>query len=134
MLLDTKKAIPIFKWLISGGLAVVVDISALYIFVAFFHIYYILAASFAFFISATTNYTISKFAIFHNAQNSTRRSYSTFMSISIIGLIAITLGMYILVEFFHVNYLLARFILAGTLGVASFFLHKYISFKDNSKF
>ena len=129
-----RKAIPIIKWVFSGGLAVVVDITCLFVFVEFGHIHYLLAASMAFFISASTNYTISKFTIFKNAQHSTPRSYSTFMSVSLIGLGALTLGMYVLVEMFTTHYLVARLLLAGTLGVSSFFLHKYISFKDLSRF
>jgi putative flippase GtrA len=96
-------------------------------------LHYILAASVAFFISASTNYAISRFVIFKNAQHSTARSYTTFMSISLFGLAAIALGMFVLVEVFHVHYLISRISLAGTLGVSSFFLHKYISFKDTTK-
>jgi putative flippase GtrA len=128
-----KKVLPLAKWVMSGGLAVLVDLLCLYIFVEFFGLHYILAASVAFFISASTNYTISRFVIFKNAQHSTTRSYSTFMSISLFGLAAIALGMFVLVDIFHVHYLVSRLFLAGTLGVSSFFLHKYISFKDTTK-
>jgi putative flippase GtrA len=125
-----KKAIPFFKWLISGGLAMVVDMLVLFMLVHFLGIYHVFAASFAFFLSASLNYTISKLAIFHNAQNTMLRSYTTFMSISLFGLGAIALGMFVLVDLLGVHYLLARLCLAGTLGVSSFFLHKYISFND----
>ena len=125
-----KKAIPLTKWVFSGGFAVCVDILILYILVETVHVYYLFAAIIAFLTSATVNYTISTFAIFRNAQHSKKRSYITFMTISLGGLAALTLGMFILVDLFNVHYLVSRIFLAGTLGVSSFFLHKYFSFKD----
>lgn len=129
-----KKAMPLFFWILSGGTAIVIDLLFLYIFVEFCNLYYLLATTLAFFISASTNYTISHMLIFKQAEHTVARSYSTFMSISLFGLAAIALGMYVLVGIFHVHYLIARLFLAGTLGVSSFFLHKYISFKDLSRF
>jgi putative flippase GtrA len=127
-----KKVVPIGKWILSGGIAIIVDLALLYILVEFFGVYYLIAASMAFLTSASTNYAISGLAIFKNAQHSIPRSYITFMGISFIGLGVITISLYILVDIFHVHYLLARFFLAGTIGVSSFFLHKYFSFKDTS--
>ena len=130
MMTFIKKAIPLLKWFISGGLAIVVDVSLLYVLVEIVHLHYLLATSGSFLVSATTNYTISSLAIFKNAQHSIPRSYITFMGISLIGLAVITICMYIFVDILHIHYLVSRLFLAGTLGVSSFFLHKYISFKD----
>ena len=108
----------------------VIDLSLLFLLVDIGNMYYLFAVPLAFAVSATVNYTISTLAIFRNAQHSKRRSYITFMTISLGGLAALTLGMFILVDLFHVHYLVSRIFLAGTLGVSSFFLHKYFSFKD----
>lgn len=125
-----KRFIPLFKWILSGGLAFCVDVTLLFILVEKVHLYYLFAVTLAFLTSATLNYTISGLTIFRNAQHSIRRSYTTFMSVSLVGLLCITVSMYIFVEIFHIHYLLSRFILAATLGVSSFFVHKYFSFKD----
>ena len=132
MYTSIKKIIPIMKWVVTGGLAVLVDIVCLFLLVEFAHIHYLLSTSIAFFISASTNYTLSRVIIFFNGEHSIQRSYVTFMCISLIGLGAITIGMFIFVDVFHLHYLLSRLTLAGTLGVSSFFLHKYISFKDTT--
>ena len=125
-----KKVFPFFMWGLSGTLAVLVDLALLFVLVELTHMHYLPAAVIAFLTSASLNYTISGLAIFRNAQHSLRRSYITFMCISLIGLGAITISMFILVEIFNVHYLVSRILLAGTLGLASFFLHKYLSFKD----
>lgn len=128
-----KKIIPLIKWGFSGGLAVTVDLSLLFILVEIAHVHYLLAAATAFLISATVNYTISGLAIFRNAQHSIRRSYATFMSISLIGLGAIAVCMFVFVDILNIHYMIARIFLALTLGFSSFFLHKYLSFKDVGK-
>lgn len=111
-----------------------VDLTLLYVFVEYLNIHYLQAASISFLVSATVNYVISSLTIFVNAQNTITRSYTTFMGLSVFGLLAINIGLYVLVDIFDVYYLLARLLLAGTIGVSSFFLHKYISFKDLAKF
>jgi putative flippase GtrA len=128
-----SNAHPLLKWIISGGIAFGIDILTLFILVDFFSVYYLLAASIAFFISASTNYFISRYFIFSETTSTVVTSYGKFISISCIGLIIIASLMYLLVDILNVHYLIARIFIAGTVGVSSYYVHKIFSFSISQR-
>lgn len=119
---------PLLKWIISGGIAFGIDILTLFVLVDFFNVYYLVAACLAFFISASTNYLISRYFIFSETTSSVVTSYGKFISISCLGLVLIASFMYLLVDILSVHYLIARILIAGTIGVSSYYVHKIFSF------
>jgi putative flippase GtrA len=123
---------PILKWILSGGVAFVVDFSTLLLLVEIFNIYYLYATCIAFLLSATTNFLISRYLIFNATTNTVANSYVKFISISLLGLTVIASLMYILVDLVGLHYLLSRLLIASTVGVSSFYIHKLFTF--NFKF
>lgn len=121
---------PILRWILSGGIAFTIDFTLLFTLVHFFDVYYLLAASLSFLVSATVNFCISRFFIFNATTSGVSESYVTFIVVSlVVGLGSINLFMYLLVGVVGINYLIARILIAGTIGVSSFYIHKFVSFK-----
>lgn len=119
---------PLIRWILSGGIAFIVDFSTLFFLVEKINVYYLYASGFAFLLSATTNFLISRYLIFNATTNSVTSSYIRFISISMIGLALIASLMYLLVDIIGLHYLLSRLLIAGTVGVSSFYIHKLFTF------
>ncbi len=102
----------IIKYIISGCTAALTDLVLLYILTEFFHLWYLLSASFAFLIAFFVSFYLQKFWTFRD-ENRDRiyKQMSLYFIVAVLNLGINAIGMYIIVEKFNIMYILAQIIM-----------------------
>ncbi len=118
------------RFSISGGVATLVDISLLYILTEYIGIWYLISSIFSFITGSITHFTISRHWVFKNFKKTFWHQYKSFFAIHLGGLAINITGLYILVEYFDIYYILAK-LLVVVLGVTwTFFANKKFTFNN----
>lgn len=128
LLLPSAKGLFI-KYVFFAGIATLVDIGFLYIFVEYFKVWYFYAAIFSYFLGMFTNYLLNKFLNFQNKSSKVIQQFGLFALVALIGLGLNQFILYALVEWFLVSYILAKVIAVFFVMFWSFFGHKKLTFK-----
>ena len=98
-----------------------------------FHVPYYYSTPFAFLIAVSINYGISRVFVFHGTKRSIHQSYAYFILIAGAGAFFITGGVYLLVTYAHLYYLLARILIAGVVGIANYLINLHWNFRVAGK-
>lgn len=118
------------RFVISGSIATVVDVAILYALTEYLGIWYLTSSVFSFLAGSLTHFTISRHWVFKNLEKTYWRQYLPFFVIHLGGLAINTAGLYILVEFLQIYYILAKLLIV-ILGVGwTFTANKKFTFKD----
>ena len=118
------------RFAISGGMATLIDIALLYCLTEFIGLWYLISSIFSFLIGSLAHFTISRRWVFKNFDKPYWRQYFPFFLIHLGGLAINTAGLYVLVEFMGIYYIIAK-LLVVILGVGwTFWGNKKFTFKD----
>ena len=121
------------RFSISGGTATLIDISLLYLLTEYAGLWYLISSIFSFMAGSITHFSISRHWVFKNQEKTFWRQYRSFFVIHLGGLTINTIGLYLLVEYYHIYYLLAK-LMVVMLGVSwTFLANKKITFKSEGK-
>jgi len=119
----------VFKYIVAGGTAAVVDLGLLFLFTDVFKLHYLISAIIAFVFAFFVSFILQKYWTFED--NSTERVHAqafVYLVVSIANLGLNTLYMYILVDTFGLWYLSSQ--VAGALvACGSFFVYRLFIFK-----
>lgn len=121
------------KYVFSGGTAALVDLIFLYFLTDIIGIWYVYSAAAAFAASLVTSFVLQKFWTFRD--NSFRHIKKQFVIYIVLGAINFFLTpalLYIIVEKFHVWYLLGAVFVMGALAMANYLINKFITFKKDA--
>ena len=124
-----KKYQRFLKYFIIGFSTFLFDLILLYVFTDFFKINYLISVSLAFLIAVSINYYFSRRFVFSKTKRDLKLGFYIFLGITISGLIFITLLMLLLVEKLNLNYLVARIIVAGIVGIYNYTTNLFFNFK-----
>ncbi len=117
--------IQVFKFVIVGGIATLLDWILYYIMYKFIYIYPLIANIISFSISAVYNYTASiKWVFDVNENKSKKRMFIEFMAFSIIGLLLTELLLWIGIDNLHMNAMLIKIIATAIVMVFNFVTRK----------
>jgi putative flippase GtrA len=117
----------IVRFIISGGLAAVVNFAFLYVLTEFFHFWYLLSSACAFFLAIAVSFFLQKHWTFENYEKeSTIRQFSVFGVIAGVNLLLNTALVFFFVEKIGLWYMSAQFISSGFIAVESYFVQKKI--------
>lgn len=105
------------------------DLILLYIFTDWLHLYYLFAAGLAFLVAVSVNYLISRRVVFKGTKRGQTAGYVYFIIIAGAGLMFVTGGMYVLVEWLGVYYVWARILVASVTGVWNYLMNLFFNFK-----
>lgn len=105
------------------------DLVLLYVFTDWLQIHYLLAAGTAFLIAVSVNYVLSRRIVFKGTKRGQTAGYLYFLIIAGIGLMFVTGGMFILVEWLGVYYVFARVLVAGVTGLWNYLMNLFFNFK-----
>ena len=109
------------KFLCGGGVGVLTYYLTLYTLTEYAKVWYIFSSVAAFAANQSINFVIQKFWTFENRdKNSTPRQFSLYFATAIGMLLANTGFLYLLVEYAHLDYLVAQLILTIVLTFVSF--------------
>lgn len=118
------------RFSVSGGIATLVDVALLYILTEYVGIWYLISAVFSFMTGSITHFVISRHWVFKDLTKTFWRQYKTFLTIHLGGLSINLIGLFVLVEYFKIYYILAKFLVV-ILGISwTFFGNKKFTFKN----
>ena len=122
---DEKLLLQIFKFVIVGGLAFVIDYATLIICKEIFHLNTLLSAAIAFTVSVIVNYILSiKWVFDVNKNNSEKRNFIIFIIFSVIGLGLTELIMWLGTDVMGISYLIIKIIATIIVMVFNFITRK----------
>lgn len=120
-----KLFIQIFKFVIVGGIATIIDFLSIYIFVEVFKIPVIISNTLAFVIATIYNYIASVKWVFDVDEKKNKKYvFITFIVFSVIGLLLNDLIVWITNDFFNIYYLLGKVIATCFVMVFNFITRK----------
>lgn len=118
------------RFLFSGGSAAATNLIVYYVAYATFHVHYILASVLAFGLSFIVSFTMQKFWTFRDKSLAlVNTQLVKYFVVMIINLAINTALLYWLVEYVHVNKLLAQIVAMAALAFVSFFVYQFVIFK-----
>jgi dolichol-phosphate mannosyltransferase len=131
-LLDKNKVY--IKYIFSGGFATLIHFSLLYSLTDIVGIWYIFSTSIAFIIAFLFSFVMQKFWTFRdNGSYKIKRQIGAYFSVGLFNLFLNASGMYLIVEWWGVMYILAQFLVGLVLAGESFLICKYIIFEKKRK-
>lgn len=120
----------LFKFLVTGGVALVVNISTLYLFTSVLGIHYLVSSICSFSVAVAVNFMLQKFWTFGHTEGNIYREATSFLVLQIIvNLFLNTALLYSLVEYLHIYYLLSQVVVSLVLAVVTFFIAKKYIFR-----
>ncbi|MFC1622522.1 GtrA family protein [Patescibacteria group bacterium] len=123
------------KFCIVGTIGAIIDIGGLYLLVEFLNIHYLLAATVSFILAVINNYFLNKYWTFKNSEKKHAKQFTSFVLVSIAGLLINLSIMYIMVDILSSWYIFAKIIASIIVLFWNFLMNKHITFKSNkSKF
>ena len=112
----------IARFVLVGGACFVLDYGLLYILTEYVGLYYLLSAGISFSVSVFVNFCLA--CVFRGADAQTRRAKMLFFGSSIAGLGLNQLLMWLLVDFAHIYYMIAKLIAAGIVMIWNYVLKR----------
>lgn len=121
----------LFRYVIVGGIAFLVDYGLLFALTEYLHFHYLLSATISFIAGLIVNYAISTRWIFRHSKLDNRlMEFIIYSLIGVIGLLINNIILYLLTDFFHIHYMLSKLITAAIVMGWNFIGRKIILFKS----
>ena len=121
------------RYSLVGLLCALLDIVFLYIFVEYLHFWYLLATTISFSSITYLGYFVQKKFTFRNKSKNHNKQFFLFSFVSITGLIANTILMYLFVSILGIWYILSNIITKIIILFWNFFANKYITFNNRNE-
>jgi len=123
-------SIQVFRYVLAGTLAYVIDYSMLIVYVEIFGMYYLTAAAIAFLIGAITSYILNTAWVFNKrAFKDMRLEFAVFIALGAAGLFLNHWCIKFFTESVNLHYLVSKLISAMVVSAANFSARKYILFR-----
>jgi dolichol-phosphate mannosyltransferase len=128
---NTIKNSIILRYILFGGFATFISLFFLYVFVNFFHVWYLLSAIISFCVAVIVSYCLHKFFTFRNYM--TKNIFLQFSSFIVYNLCMLglnTLLMYVFVDIIGLWYLFSQFFISGCTAFVNYMVFNKIIFKN----
>ena len=122
------------KFCVVGGLGTLLNLFILYISVELFGIWYIYGAAFSFVIVITFNFSLNKIWTFKDKERETIAVTGQYLIYVVIGGVGMAINiafLYLLVEYFHIQYLLAELVAILIATLWNFQGTRFLVFKSD---
>ena len=117
------------KYFVVGSLGTLINLIVLYFSVELVGLPYLFGGALGFTLGVTSNYFLNKEWTFYDKGSVTFKQYRRYLYVSLIGLIGGTSLLYLFVEFLGLWYLFSQIISIIIMGIVSFILHRFWTFK-----
>lgn len=126
------KKFPVLKQVVKFGIVGIsntaIDVAVYWLFTRFGHLYYLAAAIISFLIANIWSYAWNRRWTFHNDSRAIIRQYLKFLAANVIAIL-FNLGiLFILVDFFAVDDLIAKVAASIVVGLVNFLINKKWAF------
>ena len=120
----------IFRFLLSGGIALGTDLFFLFLFTDIFGVWYIASAVVAFILACGVSFILQKFWTFgDNSREGIHMQMGVYFFVAVINLALNTLLVYVFVERADLHYLFAQAVASALIAVESFFIYQRFIFQ-----
>lgn len=120
----------VFRFLLSGGIALSTDLVLLYLFTDIFGIWYLASAVTAFILSFIVSFALQKFWTFgDSSRDGLNTQMSVYFFVAVINLALNTLLVFVFVEQAGIYYIFAQIVASALIAVESFFVYQHFIFK-----
>lgn len=124
----------IVRYIISGGTAASVNLLLLYLFATVIGVWYASAAALAYTLSIGVSFSLQKFWTFGDeGTNNLVQQLGLYTLVQLTNLAVYTSGVYVLVTYFYLWYLVAAFIMLILLACSSFFIFRKLLVSNTSQ-
>ncbi|TAJ15917.1 GtrA family protein [Patescibacteria group bacterium] len=117
------------RYFAVGGSTFLIDLAILYALTTFFHVPYQIAVAIGFGIGVSLNYFIARRFVFKGTERTMHHGYVYFLSAGILGIIAVTSLVSLLVESFGFSLIVARVLVSGCVGIVNYLFNLHVNFK-----
>lgn len=127
---SNKISIQFVRYLFVGGIAYIVDFSALYIFTDIFKIHYLISAAVAFILGLITNYTLCLLIVFPS--RTLKNKKLEFLLFSLIGVVGLGLNeivIWLFTEHLSFHYLVSKIFSTIFVLLWNFLARKFLLFR-----
>ncbi len=129
-----SKRTTIAKFVVSGSTAAGVEFSLLYVLTQYVGFHYLVSSSVAFCVAVVVGFTLQKFWTFENKSlDRLHRQAVLYFSLGVINLGINAVLMYLLVENFHLWYMLAQVLACGMLACNNFLMYNLFIFRPDTE-
>lgn len=119
------------RYTFSGGTSTLIDLFLLWFLTDVAGLFYLISASVSFIMAISINYQVNHFWGFRETRREFLKGYLLFFSFGIMGLGLTISLMAIFVEYFEINYLVSRILIALFIGFWNYVMNVNITFKAN---
>ena len=128
----TNWKIQLFRYIIVGGVAFIVDYSLLFVLTEHVGFHYIVSATFSFIAGLVVNYIISTSWIFRNSKlSSTTVEFVIYGAIGVVGVVLNNILLYLFTDILHIHYMISKLITAALVMGWNFVGRRVILFNNN---
>ena len=125
-----KISVQVFRYILAGTAAYILDYGALIALTETFKVYYLTSAAIAFTLGAILSYILNVAWVFsERTLDSKRLEFLIFILIGIAGLILNHYCILFFTEKVHLHYLASKLVASILVSAANFFARKYILFR-----
>jgi dolichol-phosphate mannosyltransferase len=114
------------KFIIVGGLAMLINLAVLYVLISMLGIWYLASSIVSFLVALMANFFLQKVWAFGSRRDKPYRQFAAFFGTNIFNLGLNTLIMYLLVSHVGIEYLIAQIITSVLISIESFFAYSVI--------
>ena len=121
--------VQLFRYVLVGGLAFVIDYGSLFVLTESFGVNYLLSAAIAFILGLLVNYLLSTIWVFADSRlNNKMAEFTVFAVIGLVGLVLNEVIMYICSDILNIHYIFSKLCSTGMVFFWNFFGRKFILF------
>ncbi len=122
------------RFFIAGIIATTTNVSLLYLLTEFLGLWYIISGTIAFIVSTIVGFLLQKFWTFsHDSLLYLHKETILFILNNFLGLVFTITGLYLLVEYVGLWYLVAQILLLVFVATWNFFIYSLVIFKSNHR-
>jgi len=122
----------ILRFGLSGSLGFSVHIFVLFVLVNYFYVFYLVATSLAFLVSATTGYFLQKLFTFKHKSKNSIKQFSVYLGISSGMFFLNILMMYVFVDILGIMYIFSQVLACAFNAILSYLILSKFIFKDKT--
>jgi putative flippase GtrA len=129
-----SKRMTIVKFITSGSTAAGVEFSLLFTLTHYAGFHYLVSSTLAFAVAVGVGFTLQKFWTFENKSLTyIHRQAIQYLSLGLVNLAINAVLMLVLVEKFHLWYMLAQFVACGIMACSNFLIYNLFIFKADTE-
>jgi putative flippase GtrA len=125
-----EAGVDLLSFSILGMVTFALSMLLLYISVHLLHIEKYISVVFSYGAASVTHYYLSRWLIFTNTKRSVDSGLMYFLLISAFDAAVIVVGIFVLQSLWNVDLYIARAVMAGVVGVLSFYLNAHFNFRS----